>query len=106
MHHVEAKSLELGDGRVIPAKLRRGGKNDVVNEVTTAVVVVADERRSRRHAYDDANELGLDAVLNQALEHDFAKRVVAYRAHEDAASADLRGLIDEDARRPGGIGTV
>ena len=86
-------------------ELRRGGKNDVVNEVSAAVVVVADERRSGRHAFDDAYELGLDAVLNQALKHDFAKRVVADRADEYAASADLRGLINKDSRRAGRIGT-
>ena len=43
-------------------------------------------------------------MLDEALELDLAEGVVADRADEDAAAADLRRLVDEDSGRAGRIG--
>ena len=48
---------------------------------------------------------GVDPVADEAAQHDLAERVVADGADEDAAPADLRGLIDKDPRRAGRIGS-
>ena len=102
MHHVRLERFQRGDGLVVAIELGRRGKDDVVNEVSAAVVIVADERGSGRHALHDLDEPGVDAVRDQPIEHDLAKRVVADAADKNAGAAGSGRLIDEDARRAGG----
>ena len=104
MHGVEAEGLERRDRRLVGVELRRRRENDVVDKVAAAVVVVADESGAGRNALDDLDQTRVDAMLDQAVQHDLTESVVADRADEDASPAGQRRLVDEDSGRAGGIG--
>ena len=101
MHGVELELHESRDCFGAGVELRGGGKSDVVDEVATAVVVVADEGRAGRRSGDARDEIAVDPMLDQAIDNDGAEGVVADGAHENAIGAHLRRLVDEDAGRPG-----
>ena len=65
MHDVEPELTKRRQSRLIDLELRRGGVDYVVDEIAAAVVVVANEGGAGRRAFDNADEFGRNAVLNE-----------------------------------------
>ena len=86
MHDVEPEGVERRERRLVGVELRRRREDDVVNEVAAAVVVVADEGGAGRNALHDLDQACVDAVLDQAIQHDLTESVVADGADEDAVA--------------------
>src|SRR6185437_16763287 len=87
----------LRDGGRLP-QLCGSGARDVEHEIAAAVVIVADEGRTGRHAGNDIDQVGRNAVPGETVEQHLAESIVADGTGEKSVRADPGGLVDEDPR--------